>query len=142
MLEHSFSQTRHVDPRFIEFQRSIAAENVQANRGIIQELKDMLSQLGMELNIEDDSKGAVEITTVVEKVQTEDAKIVTIREGRRFGIAEEPYRIKPGDSLYTIARRYKVSVKDLRRWNKLSDRYLQPGQRLKIYLRNPVTTAL
>jgi membrane-bound lytic murein transglycosylase D len=52
------------------------------------------------------------------------------------------YRIKPGDSLYTIARRYKVSVKDLRRWNKLSDRYLQPGQRLKIYLRNPVTTAL
>ena len=52
------------------------------------------------------------------------------------------YRIKQGDSLYTIARRFKVSVKDLRRWNKFSSRYLQPGQQLTIYLRKPVTTAL
>lgn len=103
VLEHSFSQTRQVDPRFIEYQRSIAAQSVQSKQGIIQELKDILAQLGMELDIEDDSKGSVETTTVIETGQSqEDDKVVTIREGRQFGIAEEPYRIKPGESEFQV----------------------------------------
>ena len=44
------------------------------------------------------------------------------------------YRVRQGDSLYTIAKRHKVSIKKLIQWNKLSaNRYLQPGQQLVIY---------
>jgi membrane-bound lytic murein transglycosylase D len=44
------------------------------------------------------------------------------------------YRVRRGDSLSRIAQRFKVSVSDLKRWNTLSGKYLQPGQRLKLYV--------
>lgn len=45
------------------------------------------------------------------------------------------YKVKSGDSLYLIAKRFNVSVKKLTDWNKRTLRkYLQPGQILKLYL--------
>lgn len=43
------------------------------------------------------------------------------------------YHVRKGDSLYTIARRFSVSVSDLKRWNRVG-RYIRPGQRLTVYL--------
>jgi membrane-bound lytic murein transglycosylase D len=43
------------------------------------------------------------------------------------------YVIKRGDSLWSIARRFKVSQQQLVAWNGISPkRYLQPGQKLKV----------
>lgn len=43
------------------------------------------------------------------------------------------YRVRQGDSLYAIAQRFNVSVNDLQRWNDIAtNRYLQPGQRLRM----------
>jgi len=45
------------------------------------------------------------------------------------------YRVRKGDSLARIAKRFQVTVKDLAKWNRLDvKRYLQPGQRLTIYV--------
>ena len=44
------------------------------------------------------------------------------------------YRVRRGDSLSRIARRFNVSIADLRKWNSLPGKYLQPGQRLKLYV--------
>lgn len=45
------------------------------------------------------------------------------------------YQVKRGDSLYRIAGRFKVSIDDILSWNSLQrDDYLQPGQRLTLYL--------
>ena len=46
------------------------------------------------------------------------------------------YTVRPGDSLSVIASRFRVTVADLKRWNsgKLDGRYLQPGQRLRVYV--------
>ncbi len=45
------------------------------------------------------------------------------------------YRVRHGDSLWLIARRFKVSVAELRRWNDLPDhKHLQPGQRLEVHV--------
>ncbi len=44
------------------------------------------------------------------------------------------YRVRRGDSLWKIARRYHVKVADIQRWNRLGRRTaLKPGQRLKLY---------
>jgi membrane-bound lytic murein transglycosylase D len=45
------------------------------------------------------------------------------------------YRVRKGDSLYVIARRFEVSVGDLRRWNGISGRLIKPGQQLTVYVR-------
>lgn len=44
------------------------------------------------------------------------------------------YTVRNGDSLSRIANRYKVSVNDLHRWNKIEGKYLKPGQRIKVYI--------
>ncbi|HEX7037246.1 MAG TPA: LysM peptidoglycan-binding domain-containing protein [Pseudomonadales bacterium] len=45
------------------------------------------------------------------------------------------YGVRRGDSLYTIANKFNVAVSDLTQWNGLDpSRYLQPGQKLLIYV--------
>ncbi|MEJ2619966.1 MAG: LysM peptidoglycan-binding domain-containing protein [Candidatus Thiodiazotropha sp.] len=44
------------------------------------------------------------------------------------------YKVKRGDSLSRIAQRFKVSVSDLKRWNTIKGKYLQPGQQIKLYV--------
>jgi len=44
------------------------------------------------------------------------------------------HRVRPGESLSVIARRYSVSVQDLQRWNNISDpRKLRAGQSLTVF---------
>lgn len=42
------------------------------------------------------------------------------------------YKIKSGDTLSTIARRYSVTTKQLQRWNGLQGAKLKPGQTIKV----------
>ena len=44
------------------------------------------------------------------------------------------YTVRNGDSLSRIASRYSVSVSDLHRWNSIKGKYIQPGQKLKLYI--------
>lgn len=45
------------------------------------------------------------------------------------------YRVRRGDSLDKISRKFRVSISQLRRWNNLpKGKYLQPGQRLTVYV--------
>ncbi|WP_432459860.1 MULTISPECIES: LysM peptidoglycan-binding domain-containing protein [unclassified Agarivorans] len=45
------------------------------------------------------------------------------------------YQVRNGDSLSRIAQKFKVSVSDLLKWNKLNkNNYLKPGQKLKLYI--------
>ncbi len=46
------------------------------------------------------------------------------------------YRVRRGDSLDRISKRFKVSIRELRRWNAsaLTGRYIQPGQTLTLHV--------
>jgi len=44
------------------------------------------------------------------------------------------YVVQSGDSLWSIARKYKVRVNDLRSWNDLSGSTIRPGQSIRIKL--------
>ena len=44
------------------------------------------------------------------------------------------YRIRPGDSLSTIAERYKVSLSQLRRWNGIRGSRIIAGRSLRVYI--------
>ena len=43
------------------------------------------------------------------------------------------YRVRSGDSLYSIARANRISVAALKEWNRLRSNNIRPGQRLTIY---------
>jgi LysM repeat protein len=42
------------------------------------------------------------------------------------------YKVRKGDTLYSIANKYNCSVKELQKWNNLSSQHLQVGQKLTI----------
>lgn len=45
------------------------------------------------------------------------------------------YKVRKGDSLARIAKKFRVSINNLRNWNSLpKNKYLQPGQRLTLYI--------
>lgn len=44
------------------------------------------------------------------------------------------YKVRKGDSLYRIARRFQVKIADLRRWNSVG-RYIRPGQKLTVFVK-------
>ncbi|MCK5648619.1 MAG: LysM peptidoglycan-binding domain-containing protein [Gammaproteobacteria bacterium] len=44
------------------------------------------------------------------------------------------YKVKSGDSLYKISKQFKVTINDLKHWNRLTlKKYLKPGQELKVF---------
>ncbi len=51
------------------------------------------------------------------------------------------YRVRRGDYLGKIARKYGVRVSQIKRWNGLRSNNLRIGQRLTIYPRNPVNAS-
>jgi len=62
------------------------------------------------------------------------AKITRVSHKPSDTIRTITYTVRNGDSLSRIASRYSVSVDDLHRWNKIKGKYLQPGQRLKLFV--------
>lgn len=42
------------------------------------------------------------------------------------------HQVKDGDTLYAIARRYSITVADLKQWNRLTDNHIQIGQMLLV----------
>jgi 3D (Asp-Asp-Asp) domain-containing protein len=46
--------------------------------------------------------------------------------------ASNTYKVKSGDSLYRIAKTYKISVSNLKKWNNLKSNTIYPNQKLKV----------
>ena len=44
------------------------------------------------------------------------------------------YRVKKGDSLARIARKFQVSIKNLKEWNHISSNTLKQGKTLRVYV--------
>lgn len=54
--------------------------------------------------------------------------------GSRSVVKKLTYKVRSGDNLSTIAYRFNVTVKDIQRWNSDLKKYLQPGQKLTLYV--------
>ena len=52
----------------------------------------------------------------------------------RAVIRKVGYTIRNGDSLNKIANKFNVSVNEIRKWNTISGKYIQPGQYLTLYV--------
>ncbi len=62
-------------------------------------------------------------------------------EGTTYGRDRVVYKVKSGDVLGSIAMRYHVRVNDIKKWNNLTSNTIRVGQRLNIWLKQPVGDA-
>jgi membrane-bound lytic murein transglycosylase D len=67
------------------------------------------------------AKAEAKVQTAVKRSKPDSATQKTIN-----------YRVRRGDSLWKIARRFNVTTSNLRRWNSLSSTRLTPGDMLKV----------
>jgi LysM repeat protein len=89
--------------------------------------------------------GADKVRVVLEREATQRAVAAASRRGsgavasaRRP--AEDVHVVKPQDTVGGIAKRYGVSVAEIRRWNQLSEQAkIFPGDRLRVAMARTVT---
>ncbi|MEE1946884.1 transglycosylase SLT domain-containing protein [Pedobacter sp. KR3-3] len=76
----------------------------------------------------------IEMDHEVILASTDDVRELRKKAPVQKAVAKSNYhKVKPGESLGTIANLYKVEVQDLKVWNKLPSSTIVPGQKLKIY---------
>jgi membrane-bound lytic murein transglycosylase D len=71
-------------------------------------------------------------TLVIWTGKTSNNTLASFSEAPAKKTSRVNYTIRKGDSLSLIASKFNVSVSEIRQWNKLDQKYLQPGQRLKL----------
>lgn len=69
--------------------------------------------------------------------ETSKRKNISVSNRNDFGRAQSNgkivHRVKRGDTLYSIAEKYNVSVGEIKRWNRLRGNLIKEGQRIIIY---------
>lgn len=75
----------------------------------------------------------VQILAKAEDGKKEFEKMAKNMPGSTFGKEKVVYRVRSGDVLGTIARKYRVRLQDLKAWNKIRGSMIRVGQRLNIY---------
>lgn len=79
--------------------------------------------LGQELNLTGAKKTAHSVPTIASKPAAEKGAIASTTE----------HTVAPGETLYSISRKYKISLTDLQNWNNLgASGAISPGQKLAI----------
>ena len=68
------------------------------------------------------------------RISKKSKKVTTTRTSTKM------YKVKKGDSLLSIAIKYKVSVKDIKKANKLKSSKIRLGQELKLIIKKKTTT--
>ena len=105
--------------------RSLASWNAMAPGDVL--------NVGRELVVWQQT-GPTQTTAAAEGSTAARTNVAATTEGNPR-IRRVSYVVRRGDSLYSIARRFRVTVDDIAQWNGVdTDRYLQPGQRLVMYV--------
>ena len=75
-----------------------------------------------------------QISSLQDELQSLQKKTQALERGvKRVSTKAQVHRVRPGETLYMIARRYNVTVTQLRRYNSLSKKAtIYPGQQLVI----------
>jgi membrane-bound lytic murein transglycosylase D len=61
-------------------------------------------------------------------------KLVLAKLDNQTTLTSLNYKVRKGDSLASIAKRFNVRIADLHRWNHLPGKFLQPGQHIQLQL--------
>lgn len=62
----------------------------------------------------------------------EEKKEEPVRDPSTITIKKKTHVVKKGDTMYSLAKQYKTTIKQLQKWNNMTDYNIKPGQILKV----------
>lgn len=68
------------------------------------------------------------------KSKTTTASLANSRPNSPDRTTKVNYVVRKGDSLSRISDKFRVTIRQLRKWNRFKSKYLQPGQRVTVYV--------
>ncbi len=91
------------------------------------------------LYVEGDQKSTTQTIAAAKRTKGKRTAIPTLAGNNKRKPSGQPvaeqitwYKVRNGDSLWTIARKFQVSARDIRKWNKLPSNMIHPGKRLVV----------
>lgn len=100
------------------------ASIAKANRVSVQELQRWNKLNGKNLKV-----GQTLVTQDTRKAVGKKTAVASVEKKK-----STQYKVKQGDSLYMVAKRFNVEMQHLKRWNPRAGQALKPGQVLTVYL--------
>jgi membrane-bound lytic murein transglycosylase D len=76
--------------------------------------------------------------SAVQTAQNQAGNLMVLKPTKRkthiaqAGTAYQYYRVKNGDSLWTISRKFRTSTADIKKWNNMKSNLIHPGSKLKL----------
>jgi type II secretory pathway component PulK len=103
VLAHTLPQEREIDPRFITFREQVQSAAAQDGRSLVRELKQILGQLGMELDVADDVQNGIAVIDDSASGERQAADAPTkVRQGRLFRVGKAAQTLRLGDASYQV----------------------------------------
>lgn len=94
---------------------------------------DTLASVARQYHVSEADLAAANELGETDSIDSMEALVVPVpAEEARVGEHTLLYRVRHGDTLITIADRFGVSLRDLRRWNHLEGYRVEPGRRLRV----------
>lgn len=103
---------------------------------------DQLDQpaIGEKLALQSISGRAPQLEKIFDRIRSV-GNVATINENKQEAVPETLiHTVAPKDNLYAIAKKYDVTVSEIKLWNRLSSEKLDIGQSILIYKRNSYDT--
>jgi len=133
-------QSRDFGPFMERYERLEAAASLKTDH-LARQLNDLRKQMSQQVKVLEKQIGGIKARSAAaakkRTAETDKAnKTKTATTPSKTAVsrtAERTYTVRKGDTVYSISRRYGVSVEDLKRLNKLSSQLLiHSGQKLRI----------
>ena len=125
-MEKKMSHTEKKQEIVLKDLQNFSAHSKEVNNALTQ-YKSRINELEKEI-----FKQTYRLNDVAKLKGTLENIVHSMRQSSLEGIYLEKYKVKSGDSLEKIARRYKISVDALKKANNLNDDLIVIGQELKI----------
>lgn len=115
----------------------IAAYNPQFRRGIIPGNTEpypvrLPVAAVMKLEGVTDSIKSEELAVVIDEPESIPVEETKGSKGKKGKSAPRTYKVRKGDTLYSVARKHGITVKQLKQWNGSKVNKLKPGQSLRV----------
>lgn len=65
-------------------------------------------------------------------IDEEESEVSQVEQTPVADTERDVHRVEPGETLYSISKKYDIKLKDLRKWNNLPDNNISPGIPLKL----------